>query len=231
MLRSRRDLAAELRRTSEQIAAERDARAQLAVADQRSRIATELQALVAADVSEMIVHTQNAQWMLQDHPAEADTAMAQVEVTGRHALAEMRRILGVLRHPDQEAELTPQPGIGQIPALIEQARQSRRPISLTVTGDPGPVPASVDLAVYRITEDALNGVSGDDTPVGLALSYTRAHVELCITARVRDDTAWPTASMRDRVALSQGDVDLDTVAGDRSRLIVTLPRVFEAAHT
>ncbi len=232
MLRSRRHLAAELTRTSEQIAAERDARAQLAVADQRSRIATELQALVAAGVSEMILHTQSAQWMLQEHPAEADAAMANVEETGRHALTEMRRILGVLRHPDQDVDLAPQPGVGQIPALIERARQSRHAVALTVAGEPGPVPASVDLSLYRIAEEALAGVLRDDAnPVDVTLTYHAADVELCITARVPDEPAWPTSAMRERVTLCEGGIVVDALTGDRRRLLVTLPRVFDGALT
>ena len=125
ILRARRTLAAELRRTNERIVAEQHGREMLAIAEQRTRIARELQALVANSVSAMIVQTQAAQRLLVEVPGDADAAMAIIEDTGRQALAEMRRILGVLRRADDKPDLSPAPGVGQIPALVERARRAR----------------------------------------------------------------------------------------------------------
>ena len=163
-LRARRLLVDELRHKAERIAAEREGRVQLAIADERTRIARELHALVAGSVSAMVVQTEAAGRLLDLDLQKADEAMAAVEETGREALAEMRRILGVLRRGDDAAELAPQPGVGQIHALVEGARQDGRRIELHVEGEPGPLPASVDLGVYRVLEEAL-GVDGADADV------------------------------------------------------------------
>jgi signal transduction histidine kinase len=142
-MRARRALAAELHQTNERIAAETDGRETLAIAGQRTRIAQELQILVAHSVSTMIVQSQAAQRLLDQDPDQADAAMERIEATGRHALDEMRRLLGVLRHSDDRAELAPQPGVGQIPALIEKMRGTQLDVALHVEGKPGLLPASV----------------------------------------------------------------------------------------
>ena len=120
ILRARRALAAELRRTNERIIAEQHGREMLAIADQRTRIARELQALVANSVSTMIVQTRAAQRLLVEAPADADAAMATIEDTGRQALTEMRRILGVLRRDDDKPELVAaRRASARFPALVE----------------------------------------------------------------------------------------------------------------
>ena len=107
VIRARRRLAVELARTNDQITAEREARERLAISEQRTRIAAELQELVANSVSDMIVQARAAQSLLGEGPARADEAMATLEDTGRQALAEMRRILGVLRHRGSGARSHP----------------------------------------------------------------------------------------------------------------------------
>jgi signal transduction histidine kinase len=149
--------------------------------------------------------------------------MSTIEETGRQALTEMRRILGVLRHPDDAAELAPQPGIGQIPALVEQARQDRQQVTLTVEGEPGPLPASVDLGLYRILQEALSG-SGDKD---VLLRFCAEDVQLTVVTPGRPHLDWPTPVMRERVALCQGGIDVD----EQDQLVVRLPRLFEGART
>jgi signal transduction histidine kinase len=229
LLRARRTLAAELRRTNERIIAEQHGREMLALAEQRTRIARELQTLVANSVSAMIVQTQAAQRLLAEVPADADRAMAVIEDTGRQALAEMRRILGVLRHPDERPDLSPAPGVGQIPMLVERVRRDQRRITLQVEGDPGPLPASVDLGVYRILEDALSSADDSDGPIDVMLQFGADDVELAVTSYGGARLDWPTIAIRERVALCQGVVDVDIVPDGGERLVVQLPRVFEGA--
>jgi len=226
ILRARRETAAELRHTAEMLAAEEGGRELLAVAEQRTRIARELQTLIAHSVSAMIVQTQTAQRLLDDHPDEADAAMATIEDTGRQALADMRRILGVLRRSDDEADLAPQPGVGQIPALVERMRSAQRPVVLHVEGAPGPMPASVDLGVYRILEEALAGVVD---PVDVVLRFGADDIELTVTSPGRTHLEWPTPAMRERAALCQGIAAIESIAGPGERLVVRLPRVFDEA--
>ena len=226
ILATRREAAAELRHTAEMLAAEEGGRELLAIAEQRTRIARELQTLIAHSVSAMIVQTQTAQRLLDDHPDEADAAMATIEDTGRQALADMRRILGVLRRSDDGADLTPQPGVGQIPALVERLRSLQRPVGLHVEGAPGPMPASVDLGVYRILEEALAGIVD---PVDVVLRFGADDIELTVTSLGRTHLDWPTPAMRERAALCQGIAAIESIAGPGERLVVRLPRVFDEA--
>jgi signal transduction histidine kinase len=229
VLREHRALADELKQATDRIAAERAGRELLAIAEQRTRIARELQTLVASSVSTMIVQTQAAQRLLDQNSDQADAAMAIVEDTGRQALTEMRRILGVLRHTDEQPELAPQPGIGQIPALIEEARHRHRHLALRVEGEPGPLPASVDLGVYRILEDALTGVDDVTTSIDVLLRFGVGDIELVVAFGGTASLDWPSVAMRERVALCQGALDVDSIPGSGERLTIRLPRVFDGA--
>ncbi len=231
ILRARRTLAAELRRTNARIIAEQHGREMLTIAEQRTRIARELQALVANSVSAMIVQTQAAQRLLLEIPGDADAAMAIIEDTGREALAEMRRILGVLRRADDKPDLSPAPGVGQIPALVERARHGQRLVAIHVDGEPGPLPASVDLGVYRILEEALSSAGDTAGPVDIVLHFGSDDIELDVTSCGAPRLDWPSIAIRERVALCQGVVDVNIVPGTGERLVVRLPRVFEGAFT
>lgn len=219
-LRAHRLLSEELGRKAEWIAAERESRELLAVADERTRIARELHAVVAGSVSAMVVQTEAAQQLLDEDLDRADAAMAAVEAAGREALSEMRRILGVLRRGDEAAELAPQPGVGQIPGLVERAREQRRQVELEVDGDPGPLPASIDLGVYRILEEALASAAAG--PLEVRLTFAERDLELDVTSHSAPAASWPTLAMRERVALCDGELE-----ADEGRLRVRLPRAFE----
>lgn len=221
-LRARRLLNEELQEQAQRLAAERETRERLAIADERTRIARELHAIVAGSVSAMVVQTEVAQQLLDQDPDQADAAMAAVEDAGRQTLAEMRRILGVLRRPDAAAELAPQPGVGQIHGLVERARQDGREIELEVQGDPGALPASVDLGLYRILEEALATAAAGRVEVRLGFPPGDVALEIDSPSARRAD--WPTLAMRERVALCAGELRVDG-----GRLHVRLPRVFEEA--
>lgn len=219
-LRAHRLLNEELGRKAERIAAEHESRELLAVADERTRIARELHAVVAGSVSAMIVQTEAAQQLLDEDLDRADAAMAAVEEGGREALSEMRRILGVLRRAGEAADLAPQPGVGQIHGLVERAREQRRQVELEVDGDPGPLPASIDLGVYRILEEALTSTGAG--PLAVRLTFAERDVELDVTSHSAPAASWPTLAMRERVALCDGELEADD-----ARLRVRLPRAFE----
>lgn len=229
ILRARRETAAELKHTAEMLDAEQGGRELLAIAEQRTRIARELQTLIAHSVAAMIVQTQTAQRLLDDRPDEADAAMATIEDTGRQALGDMRRILGVLRRSDDEADLAPQPGVGQIPALVERQRSAVRPVVLHVEGSPGPMPASVDLGVYRILEEALAGAADCAGPVDVVLRFGADDIVLSVTSPGPAHLDWPTTAMRERAVLCQGTAAVERVVGTGERLVVKLPRVFDEA--
>jgi signal transduction histidine kinase len=230
--RARRLLTIELQEKAARIERERESRARLAIADERTRIARELHAVVANSVSEMVVEAQAAERLLDRDRQAAESAMAHVEERGRQALREMRAILGVLRRDDEGPELAPQPGIGQIPALVEQARAQGLDIELEVEGEPAPLPVGVDLAAYRICATALAALMehGPGGQGAIVVRYRDEDVEL----ELRDDA--PQAGrldpqevlrMRERVTMFGGDLTWRERPGGGYEIRVSLPRAYE----
>lgn len=113
----------------------------------------------------------------------------------------MRRILGVLRHADDRGEREPQPGVDQIYALIQRARERGQPVELSVDGEPWTLPAGVDIGLYRILEDALQSARQPASAVGVALRFGEEDLALRLTARCQGPNGWPTDAMRERVAV------------------------------
>jgi signal transduction histidine kinase len=226
-LRAWRSLADELECRAQRIDAERESRARLAVADERTRIARELHTVIASRVSAMVVQAEAAELLLDDDLARADEAMFAVEQTGREALSDMRRMLGVLRHAGEAPELAPQPGVGQIHALVERARADWAGIELSVDGEPGPLPASVDLGLYRILEDALATAGGSEARVELRFGDSDVELVAAVTGAA-SPPPWPTLAMRERVTVCGGTIRTETGDDGSRRLVTCLPRAFEA---
>ncbi len=140
----------------EQRVATREQQASRAVAEERNRIARELHDVVGHSVSVMTVQAAAVRRRLRDDQVVEREALETVEGVGREAMAEMRRLVGVLREPDGErASLEPSPGLGQVDRLAEQFRSSGLPVSVTVTGDPRELPGGVDLTAYRLLQEGL----------------------------------------------------------------------------
>ena len=228
-IRSRRLLSERLARAADRLAIEREDRERLAVADERTRIARELQAVVARSVSAMVVQSEAAERLLDLDPDSADDAMAEIERTGREALTDMRRILGVLRGDENAPVLAPQPGVGQLHALVEHVREAGRQIELQVDGEPRPLPASVDLAVYRILQEALADTEDTAAPITVTLRFGEADIALDVTATWPAPVSWPTVAMRERAALCDGQLEVDSVDGTTERLRVRMPGILEGA--
>ena len=151
---------AQLEQRAADLARSREAELRGVVADERARIARELHDVVAHHVSVMTVQAAAARRQLDLDPERSAEAMAAVETTGRTALAEMRRIVGVLRDPDEaepaeHPERSPQPGLAELAALIAQIGEAGLPVLLRVIGEPRPLSAGLDLAAYRIVQEAL----------------------------------------------------------------------------
>ena len=229
-IRSRRVLTSELKLVLARLAVERGDRARLAVAGERSRIARELHAVVARSVAAMVVQAEAARGLLDRDPARADAAMGAVEATGRQTLADMRRILGVLRHTEHVGELEPQPGVAQIHTLIQRARERGQPVELRVDGEPGTLPAGVDLGIYRILEDALESVRQQSgSTVGVALYFGEEDLELRLTARCGGPSNWPTEVMRERVALCGGQLHTEEPDENSWQFAVRVSRGLQGA--
>ena len=158
LIRQRRLLIDELRATTGELAVTRDRYAELAVETERARISRELHDVVAHSVSVMVVQAGAAERMIDIDPARAQSALGSIQATGRQALQELRLILGVLRSVDGDAETTPQPGLGDLDHLAEAIRRAGVSLDIDRTGDVRPLPAGVELAAYRIIQEALTNV-------------------------------------------------------------------------
>jgi len=236
-MRYRRAYYASLEDRATRLEAERDAQVQIAAAAERARIARELHDVIAHNVSVMVVQADGASYAMDTDPARAREALAAISATGRQALAEMRRLLGVLRREGGAAstERAPQPGIGELGELLDQARGAGLPVSFTVEGDPQPLPGGIALAAYRIVQESLTNTrkhAGPVTSASVLLRYSPDAVVLTISDDGWGDlggTALPGASghgltgMRERVAACGGAV----TAGPRSEggfeVVATLP--------
>ncbi|GHJ54867.1 two-component sensor histidine kinase [Nonomuraea sp. TT08I-71] len=203
-----------------------------AVADERRRIARELHDVVAHHVSVMGVLATGARRVLRRDPDAADEAMATVEETGRATLRELRRLLDVLRtDAEPAAELTPQPGLTGIEALVEQVREAGLPVTLRVDGTPGPMEDGVALTVYRIVQEALTNAlkhAGRATAlVRLTVTDGFLAVEVTDTGRgpapVPDRIGHGLVGMRERVALYGGVLRTGPRPGGGFRVYARIP--------
>jgi signal transduction histidine kinase len=212
-LRARADYINGLRERAERLERERELLAQQAVGEERVRIARELHDVVAHNVSLMVVQAQAvAATGGGDHQ---DEALGRVADLGREALSEMHRMLGLLRLQNGDApEREPQPGVGDLPSLIDRTRQSGLGATLTVDGMPRELPAAVDLSVYRIVQEALTNVirHAGATEAAVILAYLPDALEVTVL----DNGAGPAGDersgghglvgMRERVTLFGGDL-------------------------
>lgn len=152
--RTRRERAAELEERAATLERSRAAEAEAAVVAERNRIARDMHDVVAHHVSTMVVLAEAGPVAVGRDSVAATAAFDQIGTAGKQALAEMRRLLGVLR-ADAEAPLTPQPGAEAIPDLVEGVRAAGMDVHLAVTGDPSDLPGAVDTSAYRLVQEAL----------------------------------------------------------------------------
>jgi signal transduction histidine kinase len=184
-----------------------------AVAGERATIARELHDVIAHSVSVMTVQAGAARVLLDEDPTRARESLVAVEETGRQALGEMRRLLGILRGHEYDTRLAPQPGIADIDALVEQVRAAGLPVDVRVDGEPRPLPPGVDLAAYRVVQEALTNAlkHAGAARAEVSIRYGPAALELAVTndGRVRRNgrVGHGLVGMRERVALYGGDFE------------------------
>ena len=140
---------------AEHLEREREAEARAAVAEERARIARELHDVVGHSVSVMTVQASAVRRLLTPEQEREREALLIVEQTGREALAEMRRLVGVLRRPEEAPALVPQPSLEHVEKLVEQTREAGLPTQLNVEGEASPLPAGIDLTAYRLVQEGL----------------------------------------------------------------------------
>jgi len=214
-VRGRQLQAEALAARAELLERERDLRAHEAVAEERARIARELHDLVAHNVSVMVVQAGAERVALGQEQASTRAALASIEQSGRQALAEARRLLGMLRRNGEGDGLEPQPSIEHIDVLVEQIERAGLPVHLSIEGERAALPAGVDLCAYRIVQEGLTNALKHAGPahaeVRLRYEPRGLDVEVCDDGRGSGSTNGDGAGhgligMRERVALYGGSL-------------------------
>jgi len=205
--------------------------ARLVIHEERASIARELHDIVAHSVSVMLVGVRGARDVLRSAPDAAEDTLARVEATGERSVAELRRILAVLREPDEQAQSRPQPSLADLEALIAEHRATGLAVQLTIAGSPRALPEGVELSIYRIVQEALTNVvkHAHAGRVTVSLAYRDDGVDVEV---VDDGTASPAlgaasghglVGMRERVALLGGTLEAGPRGGRGFRVAARLP--------
>ncbi|MGH3012709.1 MAG: sensor histidine kinase [Gaiellaceae bacterium] len=193
---------------------EREEKARAAVAEERVRIARELHDIVAHAISVIVLQARGGRRSLATDPGETREALDMIEATGSEALAEMRRLLGMLRRDDEEISLAPQPSLRYLDALAAQVREAGLPVYLSVEGEPTELPPGVDLSAYRIVQEALTNALKHAGPATarVVVRYRENDLELEIAdtgagASASDGEGHGLAGMRERVSFYGGKIE------------------------
>jgi signal transduction histidine kinase len=215
---ARVELAAELSDKADRLEREQEKQAQLAVAEERARIARELHDVVAHNVSVMVVQAAAARRMIDHDASKAKEALGSVEQTGRSALREMRRVVGMLGQRDEELALAPQPSVDELDWLIDRAREAGLEVDLTIEGEKKRLESGVDLSAFRIVQEALRNTLKHAGPARaqVTLRYGEHDVEVDVSdngrgVRTPADNGAVTGQgllgMRERVAMLGGEIE------------------------
>jgi signal transduction histidine kinase len=216
---------------------ERTRAAHQAVLDERTRIARELHDVIAHSVTVMVVQAQAGPRLLGD-ATQARGAFESIESTGREALAELRRLLGVLRTADEQPAIGPQPGLGSLRALVEQLGEAGQRVRLRVEGTPVSIPPGVDLSAYRIVQEALTNAlkHAGDAEAEVTVRYGSSMLELEVVdngsgaAAPGSTPGHGLIGMRERVALYGGLLEAGTRNGHGYAVRARLPLHPDAAR-
>ncbi|MFD3517840.1 sensor histidine kinase [Streptomyces sp. NPDC058657] len=239
-MRTRRAYFAQLEERAARLEREREAQAKVAVAAERARIARELHDVVAHNVSVMVVQADGAAYVMDASPDQARQALETISTTGRQALAEMRRLLGVLRTGEHQesGEYVPQPDVQQIEDLVEQVRTAGLTVDFKVEGTARPLPSGVELTAYRIVQEALTNTrkhGGPEAGASVRLVYFDDGLGLLVEDDGRgaahelyedggaDGQGHGLIGMRERVGMVGGTLDAGPRPGGGFRISALLP--------
>jgi signal transduction histidine kinase len=238
-LRQRRERVHDLEERARRLQAEQEERELRAVGEERARIARELHDLVAHSLSVIVLQAGAARRIVAGQPARAGPAFSSIEGVGREALAEMRRLVGILRKESAGSrELEPQPSLARLEELVERVRGAGLEVSLREEGERPPLPPGVDLSAYRIVQEALTNTlqHARASHAEVAIIYDPGRLEIL----VMDDGVGPAGNgqhgdghgligMRERVAMFGGELDTTGPPGGGFCVRATLP--IESADT
>jgi signal transduction histidine kinase len=224
--RTRRAYTAELEERAVRLERERELEARRAVDEERARIARELHDVIAHHVSMMVVQAEAGPVVVENDPGMAARAFDSIGTIGREAMAEMRRLLGVLRGDgDRDApSFAPQPGLEQLPALVEQVRGAGLDAELLVEGSRTQLPAGIDLSAYRIVQEALTNALRHGGPGTARVLVRYGDGELRLEVHDHDDHHGSGRAERgadaadDEAGLTEGRAGHHGLVGMRERV-------------
>jgi signal transduction histidine kinase len=222
-VRTRRANIAQLHERSELLARE-------AVAEERTAIARELHDVIAHSVSVMVLQATAGKRVAVRDPGDAAAAFGVIEQTGRQAMADLRRVVGVLKDEAAgDAALAPQPSLMQLDSLVDQVRHAGVSVQVGIEGTQRALSPGVELSAYRIVQESLTNVLKHSGATDAVVAITYGDEDLTIEIRDNGHNGSPPSSggsglagMRERVALLHGDFHAAT-AGDGFRVRVRLP--------
>ena len=230
-VRGRRQILAGLRDRAERLEADRERDLALATADERARIAREMHDVVAHNLSVMVALCDGAGYQVRDAPERAAAAVEQASRAGRQALAEMRQLLGVLRDAPGGPQLAPQPGLRQIEDVVDQVRAAGIPVTYTLSGELAEAPPGMELAIYRIVQEALTNTlkhAGPEAKAGVRITCASGRIEVEVTDTGAAAPSPPTTGgsglpgMRERAAVYGGTLHAGPGPGGGWRVHTTL---------
>ena len=230
-LRTRSQLTEELHEAAVRAQEAHEHDAARAAAEERRRIAREMHDVVAHSVSVMVVQAGGARRILERDPRRAVEAAAHIEDVGRAALTEMRRLLGVLHHGEEEAGRAPQPTLRELDGLIERSRAAGLPVTLQVTGEPRPLPPGKDLAAYRVIQEALTNAikHAGSAPTSVTVRWEASCLHLQIVDRGgaaingTNGSGHGLVGMEERMRLYDGSLRAGPLAGGGFEVMARLP--------
>ena len=222
---------AERAERSRQQAIDAEIAAAEAVLAERTRIARELHDIVAHAMSVMVVQAGAAEQIADDDPVRVHKSLKAIRTTGTEALGEMRRLVGMLRDDSDVGLLAPQPGLSGLKALVDDAADTGLPVTLEVIGDERDLPAGVDLAAYRIVQEALTNARRHAAGAGIVrvtVRFEPERLELEVTDDGRASAATAGSGhglvgMRERVALYDGTVSAGPLSDGGFSVFAQLP--------
>lgn len=217
IVRLRLDRERELRARNEALQ-EENARA---IATERARIARELHDTVSHAIAVTVLQARGGRKMVGRDDEAVRHALDSIEHTNTSALADMRRLLGLLRNTDGEERAEPQPSLERLDQLVEEVRSSGLPVDLEVSGDPLPVPPGLDLSAYRIVQEALTNVlkhAGPQATARVHLNYGPEDLEVAVTnsgttTTSGSGTGHGLIGIRERASVAGGSVEAGPADG------------------
>jgi signal transduction histidine kinase len=232
-MRARRERAEELRQKVAEAEREREESARRAVEEERARIARELHDVVAHQMTVMTVQAEGARRIADDADPRVLEALDTIKSTGHSALAEMRRVVGLLRETEGMAELAPLPRLADLRSLVEQVRSAGVPVELTIAGEARPLADGVELSAYRIVQESLTNAvqhGGPGVSADVAVDYGDDGLSVLIDDDGRGAAAAPRnggghgiVGMRERVAVLGGSFEAGAKPGGGYRVRASIP--------